>query len=107
MAAVRAMAQVPLPASTVGEGAELARALATRFAERGWDCRVQVRRSPSGGEEVIVVDKGAVSPDHANVTFPVDARPVEEQVEQVLTDLERRGWAGPPSERAALWCEPA
>ena len=90
-----------------GQGAELVRELSVRFTERGWRCRVRARESPSGGEEITVDDNGAVSPDHAHPTFPVDARPIEEQVEQVLADLEQRGWAGPPLERAALWCEPA
>ncbi len=94
----------PVPAV---RGSDVARALSVRFAERGWRCVVQVRPSPAGGEEITVVDQGAVSPDHVAPTFPVDSRPLEEQVDQVLADLDRRGWAGPPSDRAALWCEPA
>src|SRR5579863_5706422 len=107
MTTARATPASSSPPSPGGRGAEVARVLSVRFADRGWRCRVQVHRSPSGGEEIIVVDQGAVSPDHAHPTFPVDARPVEAQVDQVLSELDQRGWAGPPLDRAALWCEPA
>jgi len=94
------------PPSGTGPGPDVAKGLSIRFAERGWRCLAQARPVPSGGEEVIVVDRGAVSPDRRTLTFPVDSRPVSEQVEGVLADLEHRGWAGPPLGRAALWCEP-
>ena len=92
---------------TTSRGEEVVRALSRRFRERGWECELRLRRSPAGDEEIIVVDQGAVSPDHAHPNFPVDGRAVEAQVEQVLAELDHQGWAGPPLERAALWCEPA
>jgi hypothetical protein len=106
MTAERISSRPPSPPSGTGPGPEVAKGLSTRFAERGWRCLAEVRPAPSGGEEVIVIDRGAVSPDRSTLTFPVDGRPVPEQVEGVLADLEHRGWAGPPLGRAALWCEP-